>query len=169
MKYTREVLEGPVRESKSIAEVMRRLDLRWAGGTHSHIGRRIKMCGLDMSHFLGQRVNRGLQHKGGPDKLGWEVILVKNRSSVGRKEGCDKLRWAMCESGIPYRCAICGSLPMWLDNVLILEIDHVNGDTVDNEKSNVRFLCPNCHSQTETYGSKNIGRCQRGGMHTQRP
>lgn len=36
-----------------------------------------------------------------------------------------------------------------------LELDHIDGDPTNNEKSNLRFLCPNCHATTDTYRSKN--------------
>ena len=55
---------------------------------------------------------------------------------------------------IPYKCAICG-ITEWLDKNLSLELDHINGVNNDNRLENLRFLCPNCHSQTITYGSKN--------------
>lgn len=37
---------------------------------------------------------------------------------------------------------------------LVLELDHIDGDVKNNELTNLRFLCRNCHGQTETYGSK---------------
>ena len=55
---------------------------------------------------------------------------------------------------IPYKCAICGTTE-WLGRNLSLELDHINGINNDNRLENLRFLCPNCHSQTITYGSKN--------------
>lgn len=55
---------------------------------------------------------------------------------------------------IPYKCAICGTTE-WLGRNLSLELDHINGINNDNRVENLRFLCPNCHSQTITYGSKN--------------
>ncbi|MFA6159158.1 MAG: HNH endonuclease signature motif containing protein [Candidatus Paceibacterota bacterium] len=41
---------------------------------------------------------------------------------------------------------------------LTLEIDHIDGNPENNEKENLRLLCPNCHSQTSTYRGKNAGR-----------
>ena len=48
-------------------------------------------------------------------------------------------------------CASCGSGKVWNGKPLTLHLDHVNGDTTDNRVENLRFLCPNCHSQTPTY------------------
>lgn len=57
---------------------------------------------------------------------------------------------------IPYdKCWLCG-LSEWINGKLILEIDHINGISNDHRIENLRFLCPNCHSQTETFRSKNI-------------
>ena len=50
---------------------------------------------------------------------------------------------------------MCG-LSEWINGKLVLELDHINGDHTDNRIENLRFLCPNCHSQTETFRSKNI-------------
>jgi len=55
---------------------------------------------------------------------------------------------------VPYECAICG-ITEWLDEKLSLHLDHANGKRNDNRLENLRFLCPNCHSQTETYGGRN--------------
>lgn len=52
------------------------------------------------------------------------------------------------------RCA-CGLKDAWLGVSLTLELDHRDGDRTNNDLSNLRFLCPNCHSQTPTHRGKN--------------
>lgn len=55
---------------------------------------------------------------------------------------------------IPYECAEC-NISEWNGQPLSLHLDHIDGDNSNNQLSNFRFLCPNCHSQTETYCGKN--------------
>ena len=43
----------------------------------------------------------------------------------------------------------------WNGEPLRLQVDHINGRKWDNRRDNVRFICPNCHTQTENFGSKN--------------
>jgi predicted RNA-binding Zn-ribbon protein involved in translation (DUF1610 family) len=54
---------------------------------------------------------------------------------------------------IPYKCNICG-LDKWNNKSLSLELDHINGKRDDHRKSNIQWLCPNCHSQTSTFRGK---------------
>jgi hypothetical protein len=59
------------------------------------------------------------------------------------------------------RCENCG-LSDWQGAPISLELHHVNGDGDDNRLTNLRLLCPNCHSQTDTWGAKNKGRHRNG-------
>ena len=54
-----------------------------------------------------------------------------------------------------YVCVLCGNPGEHNSKPLTLQLDHIDGDNLNNELSNLRFLCPNCHTQTETYGAKN--------------
>ena len=51
-------------------------------------------------------------------------------------------------------CSICKLLPEWNGKFLSLQVDHINGINNDNRPENVRLVCPNCHSQTDTFAGK---------------
>ena len=56
---------------------------------------------------------------------------------------------------IPYECAICKLPPLWNGLSLVLTMDHIDGNTDNNELSNLRWVCPNCDRQLDTYCGKN--------------
>ena len=64
-------------------------------------------------------------------------------------------KWLLFQLHWDYRCSSCG-LTEWKGKSLSLELDHIDGDSSNNELTNLRFLCPNCHSQTESFRGKNI-------------
>jgi 5-methylcytosine-specific restriction endonuclease McrA len=55
-------------------------------------------------------------------------------------------------------CALCGIAEEWNGMPLNFQMDHIDGDRTNESRENLRLLCPNCHSQTDTYGSKNMHR-----------
>ena len=55
---------------------------------------------------------------------------------------------------LKYECSVCRNDGNWNGIKLSLHLDHINGVNNDNRICNLRFLCPNCHSQTDTYGGK---------------
>jgi Zn finger protein HypA/HybF involved in hydrogenase expression len=59
------------------------------------------------------------------------------------------------ENIFEYKCNECGNEGEWNGKNLKLQLDHINGIRDDHRKENLRFLCPNCHSQTETFAGKN--------------
>jgi hypothetical protein len=146
-KYTREVLTAVAAQSRSIAEMLRRLGIRQSGGAHAHISRRLKAFGIDTSHFTGQAHNRG---KSSQNRLGPKELLVLLPPGSRRTPG-RRLTRALLEIGLPERCDICGVSAVWQAAPLTLHVDHINGDFLDNRLHNIRLVCPNCHSQTPTY------------------
>lgn len=129
------------------------LGFHGGGRPQTYITKAVKELGLDTSHFLGLRTNCGIRHKSGT-YLRFEQVLVYDRRG-GSRESARVLRRAMLASGMTENCAECGCGPSWNSKPLRLQIDHKNGDPLDNRPGNPRFACPNCHSQTSTYGSRN--------------
>ena len=163
-KYTREILVPIVAASCSLSSVLRTLGLKFTGGSQAYIKRLIEQYDISMTHFTGQGSNFGLGHKGGPRKLEWQEILVYDRfKGYSHREQADNLRRALLESGVLEVCSVCRLVPEWNGQPLQLQVDHKNGDYLDNRKENVRFICPNCHSQTPTFGSKNKKQSCAGG------
>jgi hypothetical protein len=56
-----------------------------------------------------------------------------------------------------YKCSCC-NISNWNDKPIVLEVDHIDGNSENNRPENLRFICPNCHSQTDTYKARNIGK-----------
>ena len=148
--HTRECLARVAAESTSVAEVCRKLGVSDFGNMNTHIKRRLLADGISMSHFHGKGSNRGPQHVGGPDKLLPSEVFVRGRLGQN-KEKVRVLRRAMLEYGLPNCCSLCGQKDTWNGQPLVLQVDHINGDSIDNQIENIRFLCPNCHSQTPTF------------------
>ncbi|MER6211145.1 HNH endonuclease signature motif containing protein [Streptomyces sp. NPDC001642] len=142
VRHTEERLRAAVATSTSIKDVVRHLGISQVGGNQTHIGRRIAALGIDTSHFVAARRGRPKGSLGGP--------LCLRSAADGRVPG-DRLRRALLHTGVPERCATCGTGPERNGLPLRLEVDHINGDWWDNRQENLQLLCPNCHAVTDTY------------------
>ena len=94
VKYTRELLEEAAKNSISVAGVLRKLGLKQAGGTHSHISKKLTKFKINTSHFLGQGY---LRNGHSANKRNWKEILVKLKKG-SLKEKSHVLRRALIES-----------------------------------------------------------------------
>ena len=152
--YTKELLEEAVAASISTAGVLRYLGLRAGGGSYVVVNRKIEAYGIDTSHFRGMAHQKGRPAR---NRLHWSDVLTVATAGANRKE-TKKLRRALLEYGRAHECEMCGIGPEWLESRLALHIDHIDGNPNDSRPHNVRFLCPNCHSQTPTWAGRNIRR-----------
>lgn len=141
-------LRVAVSAARSIAEVLRRLGLRAAGGNFEHVRRRIDALAIDTSHILGRGWNIG--HSPAP-KSSLEDILVR-----GRWTSTHSLKLRLFRAGLKTpRCELCGWAQQAPDGRVPVELDHVNGDRNDNRLENLRVLCPNCHALQPTHRGLN--------------
>lgn len=138
-----------LKKSSTISEVLFKLGYTVKGNSwgYSQVKRRMDDLNLDYSIFKGKSA----------------VMKINKLNNVKKedilKENCNHQRivlrrYVIKNNLIPYKCAICGCTE-WQGKTLSLELDHINGINNDNRLENLRFLCPNCHSQTSTYGSRN--------------
>jgi hypothetical protein len=139
-------LAEAVASEMSIAAVIRRLGFRPSGGMHQMIVHHITRLGLDTSHMTGRGWARGKRGVTSHPRPLSEVLV---KGSAYQNSG--KLRRRLIRAGLKARrCKRCG-IDEWLGRPIPLELDHINGDRTDNRLENLRILCPNCHSQTETW------------------
>lgn len=69
-----------------------------------------------------------------------------------------QLRRRLLQENILRNCCYECGITHWLGQRLSLHLDHINGKSDDSRPENLRLLCPNCHSQTETFGARNVRR-----------
>ena len=156
-KYTKESLEILCRESYSLNEVLRKTGRCESGYSSQYLKFKIEEFGIDISHFTGRLWSKGKTHIEdnrikSKKKYSIDEIFVKN----SKAHRVVIKRYCKLYNLIPYKCSICGCNGSWQNGIISLELDHIDGDKKNNELSNLRYLCPNCHALTDTYCGRNI-------------
>lgn len=147
-QWSKEKLASTIAESSSFYEVVEKLGLSTQAGTNAYrIKNRALEYGYDFSHFVPRISVR-------KPTLSLEEILVENSTYTNT----DRIRKRLIASGMKdSRCESCGASE-WMEHKLPLELDHINGIKTDNRISNLKVLCPNCHSITPTWKGRNARR-----------
>ena len=137
-----------VASNNTYSDCLRALGLGTKGGSSTDIlKRRIAELNCSTEHF--GRKGPGYQAKHALVDILVENSTYANIASLKRR--------LVREDVLEYKCAICG-INEWLGQEISLQLDHINGVNNDHRVENLRFLCPNCHSQTNTYGGKNVSK-----------
>ena len=152
---SKEQLESIVSDSFSYSEILRKLNIFSQGSNINTLKRRIEYEKINTFHIKkGFDSNKGRKFGPNKNKIPNNKLFVENSNTV---RSVIRLR-LMKESIIPYSCSDCGLLPIWNGKPISMVLDHINGVPNDNRLENLRFLCPNCNSQTVTFAGRNIKR-----------
>ena len=147
-KYSIRQLRAAIKTSVSIRQSLQKLGVKAVGGNYYTFHKAVRHFGLDTSHFTGMNLKgRKLPLKRKP----LTDYLVKDSTIQS-----NKLRRRLLEQKIfKSRCSNCGRTT-WLGSRIPLELDHRDGNHRNNELTNLRLLCPNCHALTPNYRGRNI-------------
>lgn len=137
--YDVEKLTNAVRDSVSVAGVLRLLGKKPAGGNFYTMKKKIQELNLDTSHFTGQLWSKGER--------------LKDWTNYAKPKGFRK--HFLKEKN--YTCESCG-LSEWLNRPIALEVHHIDGDRTNNDLTNLQCLCPNCHAFTDNWRGKGVGK-----------
>ena len=139
-KLSEEEIKSAISESRTFTEALIKLGCSANDGCNRKVfSQYVKDHNIDTSHF-----NKGIER--------WndDEIFVENSvtsHSMMRKH-YKKGNYS------EYKCSICRQEPFWNGKPLVLTLDHINGINNDNRLENLRWICPNCDRQLNTYGSK---------------
>lgn len=138
-----EDLRQIVNDSISMREVCRKLGYTNNGKSQDIVKSRLDKYNITTDHFTGtakQKIQRDESN-----------IFIENSTATQ----ATLRRWYLKNNYTPYQCSICGLGPVWNNKELTLTLDHINGNNHDDRLENLRWVCPNCDRQLDTFGSKN--------------
>lgn len=155
VKYTREALEKACKQCCNYSDVARHFNVAPQSASYRWIRQRIKDEKLDVSHFISRGYCRASGNLGGSRRKTPDQILI---AGCQARVSSHMLRRALLEIGREHKCVKCPLQKEWNGKPLQLEVDHISGDWTDNRRENLRFMCPNCHSQEPTSQNNLKGR-----------
>ena len=136
-------LQEVISTSRNIGECLDKLDVVRGGKTYNYFRTICQSRGIELdfpNNYASQR------------KIPDTEVFVENSPYTNNRI---LLKKRLLDAGIlDNQCILCGQGPVWNGKPMVLQLDHINGKNNDHRIENLRILCPNCHSQTETYAGR---------------
>lgn len=150
VSVTEKEITDAVEGAHSVSDVLRNLGI--PSSQRTSLLKLAEKHGIEMP-TLSQSEQGKLESQVRKENYFWghpDELLVKNSRSSTDSIKRLILRYNL----IPYKCQVCGLEPVWEGKPLTLTLDHISGDFTDNRLENLRFICLNCDSQTETFSRR---------------
>ena len=130
--YTNDDVRKRAAEVTSMSQLLVALGLKASGGNYANMKRKLQQLDVDCSHWTGQAWSKGERLKDWSDYT--RVSAIKPHLIKERGHSCEQ----------------CANTE-WMDQQIVLEVHHMNGDRTNNQPNNLQLLCPNCHSLTDNW------------------
>ena len=141
--YTKDELEYIVNNSKSLAEVLLKLGYKSCNGRNPDtLKKKLDSYNISYNHFTHINKNR---------KLTYNDVFCANSNITQKVLRC----WYIKTYGEAKKCSICNIDRIWNGEELTMILDHIDGNNHNNLISNLRWICPNCNSQLDTFAGRN--------------
>lgn len=138
VEVTKEELEWAMTQTNSARSASQHLGLMY-----TTFIRRCKEYGVYKTNQGG----RGTSKPNPKARIPLEKILSNEHFMTG-----GRVKKKLIEAGlVKDECDECKLQPVWNGKKLTIQLDHIDGDRTNNARANLRLLCPNCHSQTDTF------------------
>ena len=139
--YNNDELNEVIKEARNIKHIIDILKIHRS--YHNKIKQYINDNNININHF-------NLKSE--------ENVSISTKLIIGDKQVSSKSikQYLISNNIVKNECSICKIPPLWNNSPLTLQLDHINGNHYDNRVGNLRLICPNCHSQTETYTGRNL-------------
>lgn len=139
--WNKEKVISAVKNNISYAGVLRELGIPLAGNNTATLKRKIENWNLNTSHFTHSKVK----------KFDTKILSVEEYLNNTVKITAYKLKNKLLKEGLKKNiCERCG-ISEWQGSPLNIQLHHIDGNPDNNSLENLQMLCPNCHSQTDSY------------------
>lgn len=141
-----------INSSTSLGGILKKMNLTNFRNNRLKLKSFISDNNIDISHLtMWKRI----------DIIFEEISLEKYFVEDSERENNQTKKKILKYNLLDYKCVGCENLGLWRNKEISLHIDHINGKRKDNRLENLRFLCPNCHSQEPTSNKAKISKIEK--------